>query len=239
VNIFQAGLRSDGMIHFLDKSGTGFFIRAKGKLFLVSAKHVLTPWNCDSVRAIYPFPDTARIRLYTKDGDWNYVLVDLKKIKDTITGSNCIDDPDIFVMPFPDIPGFAINSIEAFIKPFENIPDSATIVYCGFPHEHITPESFRRVINSKPSMSTGFTLYPFANPYLHNNRIDTINVFMQRFDTLSVPGYSGSPVFLKNARGEWIFCGVTSHGSSTYPFTVFVRSKFVMEKIEALLSQIK
>src|SRR5688572_22722007 len=86
--------RPDGTIaHFV--SGTCFFVKDSNRTFLVSAKHVLTPFNPVDSTLNPHFPNTLYVKMKSAKTDndtlWS---INVKEIKDTVSGSFDYKDPD-------------------------------------------------------------------------------------------------------------------------------------------------
>jgi hypothetical protein len=225
--------------HFRDNisfdlvQGTCFFIRLNGVVYLISAKHVLTPWDPDRNIKRANYPDTLSVRLMDVEGTYNYVPIDIKAIKDTITGDSYFNDPDVFVIRFDDTAGYVINSIEKFIRPFKYDYGDKLAMW-GYPLKYhtITHDNFTLFKIQNSSLTTGTFHASSIN-------LSKINYLMKRDDPRQKFGCSGSPVFLKsNEQPDWVFGGVfiksdiaNSDMDSAYRLSVIVRSKFVCIKL--------
>lgn len=201
---------------------TCFFVRSAAKLFLVSAKHVLTSWNAAGSAKPALYPDTLYVRIPLPDPDsFKEVAVDIRELKAGVHGSYYYEDPDVFAIPFND-PGY--NGINAFdiadIGPGSNPSKSlaATAVVYGFPAS-----------GKKSLVSLNGRLFSSPNEninYRDNGRAievrDTINYLIKFGDPVQA-GYSGAPVFLNyDGQDKWYFAGVISQGvpEGNYMFVV-------------------
>ena len=213
--------------------GTCFFIRLNGAVYLISAKHVLTPWDPDKNMKRTNYPDTLRVRIMDVEGNYNYVPINISVIRDTISGNSYFNDPDVFVIRFDDTAGCIINSIEKFIRPFK-YESGDKLAMWGYPLKYhtITRENFTPFKVQNSSLTTGV---------FYGNSINSsqINYLMKRDDPRQKFGCSGSPVFLKaNEQSDWIFGGVfiksdiaNSDKDSAYRLSVIVRTKYVCNKL--------
>jgi hypothetical protein len=214
-------------VDFKMTGGTGFFIRKNGKIYLISAKHVLTPCNPDSLEKVIHFPDSLRIRMIDSAGTYSFIPIDIRKIKDTVTCDYHSDDPDVFCMEFKDTSGYIINSIENLIEPIVPENDSCKIYLYGFPslYTKVTQET---ILPFKTQQST------FSSGYYYANSLDSrkVNFMMKGTDILPRKGCSGSPVFLKfKNKSNYVFGGVLTRADTISALSIIVKSKFVIEKI--------
>lgn len=226
------------MIHIQSGGGTAFFVRMKGKIFLVSAKHVLTRWRADSLRKIIDYPDTLRVRIPNLFGDTIDYPISFKNINDTISGGSEYDEADVFAIEFPSAANYKINSIEPFIGT-STFDLADTIAFYGYPgtNEALNSiEALERYRSRRPILSFGFrtpkTTFPFT---LVDQRYDNFEYGLLTTDTLYKQGCSGSPLFKKDsATGKLIFVGIMSRANGALRSCLIVRPEFIMQKIRSL-----
>lgn len=216
--------------HFAN--GTGFFARIENRTFLISAKHVLTPFSpLDST--FYPyFPDTLYVKVKSaKTNNDTLWSIYVKPIKDTIKGSYFYKDPDVFVMELKDTQSYKFSSLELYFLP--NIADSSIqkeVYICGYPS-----------IDS-PSFEDLMALPPSSTKVLMKSKLDyVLNIGNGKFDPITYrgeviegnfqKGYSGSPVFFKEVNGKyWLFGGVASAFAPAINEVMIVRPNEVLRK---------
>ena len=214
--------------------GTCFFVKAGNKTFLVSAKHVITSWSTSDASKPDLYPDTLFVRFPVADTD-SFIdyPIDIRIIKAHVQGSYYYNEPDIFVMEFPETDKIQINTIED-IK-LDDPPKGllASAVVYGFPPQ----------INNKIKIGAYLEARLFSSPYENityrdNKRnvpvSDTIN-YLIKCTTDVQGGYSGAPVFLKNDGSErWYFAGIVSQGVPVDNYFFVVKPVWLQQKIKGL-----
>jgi hypothetical protein len=193
--------------------GTGFFIREKGKLFLLTAKHVLVPVENDCRKLNYPNDEGIMyINLVTEKGNINgqHIPINVKKIRDT---SQCYDiriSPDFISYEITETNNYKIYSIESLIKQLPN--KLGEIKIWGYPQK--TSSDNNGVYESTGSELLNTKNYYPKTDYFYTSKkdVDYINN-MIRLNDLKVNttygGYSGSPAFIKdNNTNKWVFYGL-------------------------------
>ena len=215
--------------------GTCFFVKAGDKTFLVSAKHVMTSWSTSDASKPDLYPDTLFVRFPLSDtGRFIDYPIDIRNIKAHAEGSYYYNEPDIFVMEFPETDKIQINAID------EIMPDDsakgllASAVVYGFPPQK----------NKKIKMGAYLEARLFSSPYENityrdNKRnvpvSDTIN-YLIKCTTDVQAGYSGAPVFLKNDDSDqWHFAGIVSQGVPGDNYFFVVKPVWLQQKIKGEL----
>ncbi len=235
---FKATPVAGGMIQLHSGGGTGFFIKMNGKTFLVSAKHVLTRWDADSLRKKIDYPDTLKIRIPSILGDTIDYPISFKKINDTITGGAFYEEPDVYAIEFPSAGNYKINSIESFFDTcILNSRD--TISFYGYPaiNEPLNSiDALERYRSRALTLSIGFYASKTTFPYtLMDQRYDNFDYGLLRTDALDRRGCSGSPLFKKDySTGRVVFAGLLSKADSTTRSSLIVRPEFILQKIREL-----
>ena len=205
--------------------GTCFFIKTDSTVFLVSAKHLMTSWSTADAEKLSLYPDTLFIR-FPSAGNSSFFdfAIDIRPLKAAAEGSYYYNEPDIFVMPFPDAAKFSVNMLS--VTELEPIPagvNAASVVY-GFP-------------KTDPFLLEG-RLYssPAENISYRDNKknaaiSDKIN-YLIKCDGMVQGGYSGAPVFLKNDdAAAWYFGGIVSQGVPGDNYFFVVKPAFLLEQV--------
>jgi len=224
------------LVSFNLTQGTGFFIKNGGKLFLISAKHVLTP--CDPIKAIKrsEYPDTMWIRLTSRDGGLVFRSIDITRIRDTVNCGYGFIDPDVFIVEFKDTSDCIINSIESLIGPIDSLGSGSLYTY-GFRsiYNPITDEN----LNDFKIQKSTLTIGSYYGNSMYRRKLQYL---IKRSDTLNKQGCSGSPIFidLKN-KGQYRFAGILvqsdttkANTDSTFRLSSALKSEFVLERLSYL-----
>jgi len=217
---------SAGLIAFDNIQGTCFFFKKDNKTFLVSAKHTLTPWNNEKLLK-NPFPDTLKLRLFDSSGQPIFYPIDVRKIKDTVTGGYFYNDPDIFLFEFKEAEKFRVNSIENFL--ISDNDSIGEVISFGFPSIKLVPGNVDSLIFQKATLTQGMIISQkeIGNPF------SNLMYLIQRKDTLDKIGCSGSPVFCrKDSSDTWSFGGIFVRSSPQVPLSLILKSKFLFEQLK-------
>ena len=191
--------------------GTCFFINFKGNLFLITANHVL--YECDSTtnkqkRAC----DFVLIQMPGSDAG----MADFK-ISDT--NDTCIvdyKDKDFVILRMDNKWLSHVNTVEKFIlPPFKNYAELEI-----FGQGLQSNDSFMRMESPHHIhlSKNKFTIY-LNTPTPDSSYIDSVHYFVEAKEIKVgswLKGFSGSPVFLKDADSKrWTLCGIFIGGLYT------------------------
>jgi len=176
--------------------GTGFFLRKKGELFFVTAKHVLT--GCENAIQNDHYPDYMNIYI---EKNKRVISLNVKSIRDSCPCLAARDDTDMIVIKIEDTLGKYVNSVESYIrKPFKKIDDieilgkpfSNDMMLFAKPREIKMPKNGYSIYNSQYTDTTmsklDFSLYLI---YPSTFKVDK-----------SLRGFSGSPVFIRKENSN-------------------------------------
>lgn len=194
--------------------GTCFFIRDNGKLFLVTAKHVLSGCLENAIK-ITDYPNQMNICFADSNGYIEEMIpFDISRIKDSIQCLPSLDDTDVIVVPMNIKTNREIYSVEKFIfPPFREIdnvdifgfPGNKNINFLGFASVRAKVFHWHLFKNH----TTVFTETTFND----SKRTDSVYYWIQTTDIdvmdSSLHGFSGSPVFIKDLNSDrWRVGGV-------------------------------
>lgn len=224
----------NGLQTFKTTQGTCFFIRNNSKLFLVSAKHTLTAWDPEVSQKRTSFPDKLNLRIFDTAGNAIHHSLDMKKANESISGGYTYDDPDIYMVEFPDDPKYVINSVEGFIDSSITIKQGDNIMLYGYPVDYafFGKAQLDALQTKKPTLVTAAPLSsdsPYRNDML--KRLETLNYAIQRTDTINRAGCSGAPVFVLQGDG-WKFGGIFINSSLEVPVSLVLKPEFVFAKLD-------
>jgi hypothetical protein len=156
-------------------TGTGFFIRNREVLFLVTAKHVLSGCN-DSLLKDKDSPDTMIIWLKNDNMvSFKFIPINVSVIKDTSSCLPFFKSPDIIVLQVSDTNLIKnAHSVEKYIYP----PFMKTngIQIFGFPFtENMKLGSYRYTPSSNLSMPTNNNEIITNTNYIKNGEVDEVD----------------------------------------------------------------
>lgn len=235
-------------VKFYPWQGTGFFVKKNDRLFLVSAKHVLTPCSYQKKRwDYYNYPDTFYIRIPVKKGSdsgWIPYQLITGRVKDTVTCfSYTYEDPDVFVIELSNMDSYKINYID--LEDYHlKVSDIAEVEFNGFfldiPAGKLNFDNF----TSQQSVRRKAVLFsdpdrPIIMTDSEEIKHDDVYDFeLLREDTASLGGCSGSPVFFKQKNsGKWILGGLISGMPKGTKIELCVKSSMIKYKIDAIINK--
>ena len=219
---------------FKATQGTCFFVRKNNKLFLISAKHLLTSWNPETSTKNMLYPDKLNLRLFDTNDKVQFYVLDIKDINKAIEGAYTYNDPDVFIIEFEDDPKYKINSIEKFIDDEISITQESNIRLYGYPttFDFFGEEQMKALPSLEPTLVEGKPLSK-DSPYrdIRIRQLENLNYAIQRTDTLPRAGCSGAPVFVETKKG-WGFGGIFINSSPEVPISLILRNEFILPKID-------
>ena len=106
-------------------TASGFFIRIKNRLFLVSNYHVMT--GIDSWKVIIHDYDSIKVRYYDVTNNVGYYTINLDSINSERQVFSFSEHPDLYILEIKDFPKDAkINSVEKILYDSLKIADTKT-----------------------------------------------------------------------------------------------------------------
>jgi len=198
-----------------------FFLTKYGKqIYLITAAHIITGGHAPENH-----PDTFFLRFLKKNGEYGQIVWATAKYKNR-SPSLFYKEPDLFVSAINLPEELIVNSIEDFImEDYSNIKPVSATAY-GF---SLTPKNKLDIIQNKTSIKgTGTVNGNIHRPvFLKDLHIyDSIN-YVLNIDSSMGPGFSGSPVFLRDKDGTVMFGGVCIKGDLRDKKAFIVRPEFV------------
>lgn len=213
-------------------SATGFFIKRDNRLFLVGAGHTFSGKNSITGVNDNDLPDTISVIICREcENDSGIIHIDISQIKKMPQPSTFAVKPDIYVYEIKDKLPFKVNSIEKFIKNFDNSDKNLidSVFMYGYPS--LTGNSIDDYKQISPTLSFGYLLekYTVFNYYPEINTYDKINYLMKPNDSSPIGGgFSGSPCFF-DVKGKYYFGGVCIGGSINKRLIINVRSEQIIK----------
>ncbi|MFP5041665.1 hypothetical protein [Parasediminibacterium sp. JCM 36343] len=214
-------------------AGTCFFVRKGGRLFLITAKHVLC--GCGGGKKSEYYPDKLMVR---RMGGMDTLAIDISRIRDTATLMEPYLEPDVMAMEVPN--DTAISSAERFLMPpFRKV---GRLIACGYSGSAVmregqltSPAEASLMSFPKDSYLIG-TAQDSASP-----AIDSLNYCIMPkggASGIDFRGWSGSPVFIEDARSKkWRICGVFVASSTQRQGIVFAaKIEYALQGISNLLA---
>jgi hypothetical protein len=210
------------------EKGTGFFIRNNGKLFLLTANHVLTGWDCNHYYHKSPFPDTMYVRVNRlNSADFDFIPINISKFKRIDFNYYYYQKPDICIYEMSLPKTDTVYSIEKLLMRGSVHAVDTNIVAYGFP---IIPAKTKNdIILTHPTFAkaTAISVSSNVKEWRHpeSGIIDSINYQASIISEYQISGgFSGAPVFLKSQFG-YFFAGVINGG--TDKAIIIVRPRFI------------
>ena len=195
-------------------SGTGFFVRYKKKLLLISNYHVFTGQNTMTKSQYKLKFNIISFKFKTKDNKSFTHLINVSSIIEKSKSYFFYEYPDLYIYDLTKlIPKNAeINSVEKFIKPSFNLGTPYEIVSIGFtPNKDKIADLFQ--LNMQSSLKRFDTTFMLYGPQRTVVKMTNSYILLN----MSKGGLSGAPVFAKYKtvkNDSIVFAGVIS---STFP----------------------
>lgn len=210
------------------QQGTGFFIRTKGQLYLITAKHFISGGR---------LPKTLYVWLSTVGSDTSDVKkVDMHRVMERWKGSAKQIKPqwDVVAIPVNATIFKNVYSVESFIRPMSRTMQQIEIY--GYP---IKPNWDYSTVYGPPSYlhipAKEYTLAIGVDT--NKQKEDQINYYMYTTAITidnNLRGYSGAPVFAKNQNNNWcilgLFAGHTDSNDATEKAIRIVRLKYILKE---------
>lgn len=190
---------------FSPSGGTCFFIRSNGKIFLVTARHVITGCGIATNRNDYPEQFTI---IGSLTAGVNFIPINVKGAKTLFPcPDTLLNDPDIFAMEVTGEGTSKLNSVEQFIKPPFRQTDNIDMYgfpgvdYFKHPEAFVIPEVAHQHIERE-----GTIIYDRSSDSIRQT-VDSSNFIVVNKNlnvATTLRGFSGSPVFLKELNSNEI-----------------------------------
>jgi len=223
-------------------NGTGFFLRTGKRIFLVSAKHVLTPWNPVDSTMDDKYPDSIYIRVKSK-ATQSLALwpINTKYIKAAVKEDIYYKDPDVFVYEVDnkEAQEFEINSLETYMIP--NLSDSDLLNHhgYGFGYPSIPYSYFQSFVSNPPHLfECEIENKILGDLDVGNGKYDSFDYQAYLYSGIILPGISGSPVFYRAREGDrWLLGGVLSSGQPKIRKIKFIHPNMIIQQLSNLLEK--
>ncbi len=199
-------------------SGTGFFVRHKKKLFFITALHVLigcmgSKDTCGLGIKNPLHPKLMNIYLTNESYKENkFITIDVSVIKDTAKCPSTPITPDIFSYEVQNSNADTIYSIEKFLH--KKLPRKIKeIIIFGFPGSEKDSTNWFLMKKASHILIGEYIFYNYYKFRACGGKmaVDSQDYIIKNntIDVTKLSGYSGSPVFIKNARKKnWVLIGM-------------------------------
>lgn len=223
-------------------TGTGFFIKRKGNLYLITAKHVLSSCRENGIKVKH-YPDTMNVYVKFSDTTYGLIEMDIREIRDTTKCLSEIIELDAGIIKLDTAWNNYVNSVERFIA--EPYPEYDKCFIWGYPfHKYVVNDSF--------DINVGASLINFIYPNFRMTRqfIDSSSLVEDSLNYIissngfewnkigPLEGFSGSPVFLRNIHtNNWQLVGILIKGESVpnkKRILIIARIEMVLKMIDEL-----
>jgi hypothetical protein len=189
---------------------TVFFLRQNDRLFLVTAKHVLS--GCIDTTKNKNVPSILYISVLDSSNGEKLIKIDVSIIKDTASCLPLWEDADIICVEMTGqskLDLISVNSCEGLKS--EKLYNPSHLTFYGFPGR-VTVRENNTIIYPGVSKFDLPIDTNIATTTINKFFIDSINYWVNLnkvYEERYFAGYSGSPVFIKNRKsGKWNLIGV-------------------------------
>ena len=199
----------------LQFKGTGFFVRYNNKIFFVTAKHTVVPYNTDCI----PFRKPDIWTIFLPDGGLlNPLEINVNVIKDTV---KCPYPADVIAIEINNPKNYKIHYME-FSSPSELPKTLGEISIDGFQGlNNIT------VLNNITHFYSTLSII---------NQVDSFNYIVTPTGisiTDSLRGLSGAPTFLQDSTTKkWAFLGTLVKIDTAKKELYLVRAEAIFNEIK-------
>lgn len=218
---------------------TCFFIRRNGKLYLVSAYHVLTNYDLYAGKPYDKKVDAFFVRYFDSVGKPSGIFVPVQPLKSMFAFFLTLPDICIYRCDSLAFINKNIKSIESMVEPLTLKANSKTkikIISFGFPVDDTTkfnsPDEF--ILKSTPQKYIGLMADTSSiQPGLKVNK--NFNDWYSTVTPLLINGRSGSPVFLqytKKKKSWHALLGVQSGATTLLNTSFVVNYKLLINEID-------
>lgn len=198
---------NDGVVTVSSFNGTGFFIRKKDELYLVTARHIAVPCKNGKINFLI------KMFVYLHDNNGlptEKIFINIEQFLNLrCTVQNKDTDAIVIKVSNP----LSVYSVEDFIL---DIPKKyKEVEIWGYPKNNKDTSAEQRTISNTLLTRSKYSFVSILDT--NTNKVDLVNSFLVSkvviFDS-SRTGYSGSPVFIKNTKTKkWVLVGLNwGHG---------------------------
>ncbi|HMH32244.1 MAG TPA: hypothetical protein VK543_04395 [Puia sp.] len=226
------------------EQGTGFFVRIKKKIFLVTACHVLIGWDPILYNQKISYPDTFYVKLY-RDHDryMDFKPLNVLPLKTHIIKFHCYDRGDLYFYEIKIESKYDLHSLEKMVLPNSPsiVPDEV-IIY-GYPSNDTTPDWEQYI--RKPSVKSSVTFFgdfnntiKWVNPGQDQTKHTDLINYTISYDNIGQfgKGYSGAPGFFRHGN-KITFGGICFGGDTSNRWGYIIRPKYIREQLITLLNK--
>ena len=203
--------------------GTGFFVRANDKLFFITSKYLISPYDtlCNPLQS--PNYWTIFIPDTPGKGKFKSMKIDLQKTQNAIT---CPFAPDIVSIKMKDSIADKVNSIDLRTSPLSKSQTEDSVVVYGYPDFY---KGNTRTYLLKPAAYI-VGVCQISSDVSNNVNCRFISENIDMNDSLK--GYSGAPVFGKSSdTGKWQFIGCWLTASQHNKSMTLIKPTTIYRKI--------
>lgn len=207
-------------------SGVFFLVKRDTTIYFVTAAHVVNGWNPISNEPEANWTDTLFLRFITQNGDFKFLRISTKKIREEAVKQPYYKTPDFYIARISLPSDIVVESLDSLMDTSNSKINPVSTFFYGFPG---------RKYHSIQEMQQLSPVETFGTPYsdlrapirLSQGGIDYINIYFS-MDNAATTGFSGAPVFLKDANGTPCFGGICFGGTETTHLALVVRPNFII-----------
>lgn len=198
-------------------SGTGFFVKAGSKLFLITARHNISGHQYD--KPVWPEKyNTLGIR-YFFDGKIGLRTYPIDHLYEQLKNDQ---SPDIVALPIPEFP----VPVKAFdLENLTNTTKTDSVIYWGFPRSHPDFQTKRFEIDALSEKGKG------VEPDEEIKKLEHWHEHSY-YNSKGGPGFSGSPVFYFSEDNKVLgFAGVVVASHALKTEMAAIKAEYVLKAI--------
>lgn len=210
-------------------TSTGFFVQRNSRLFLVSAKHVLSGFDCFPAISKVGYEAILYVRYVDTLNYWRFQPISLAVNMIKEARKPCFESPDV---DFVEVTGLfsdaRLNIVPLNEEDVGDIAFGTEVIMAGFGISGTVNKTMRDYfISAHPARVSGSLQQSSSDPlYLHPQMSESFYFL----NTYIESGNSGAPAFavLRGKKTKIKFIGVQSASDLTYKFSYLVKKKVLL-----------
>lgn len=212
------------------QQGTAFFIRRNKKIYLGTARHLITGYDDVKGAMENNYPDTLYVRIYDKDNKPYFLPINIKSIKETTKQDLFYQSPDLYFYRIIIPQKFKVNTLEKYILNFSMSNQQPENVFaCGYPIKRGLDDRKTHMILS-PTIAYGRLFTEYSKTLGVDNTMDSLDYPIKYNGDDIHQGFSGCPAYFI-LNGNIIFGGVFFMFNSKRNIAYFVRPEVVRKML--------
>jgi hypothetical protein len=211
--------------------GVFFLVKRDTSVFFVTAAHVVNGWQCTTMQTDTDLPNYLYLRFTNYEHKYEWLKIYTGEIQKEAIRQPCYIIPDLFIARISLPRNFLVESVDDFMNVNYSMVKPGECFYYGFPGRNsiMTDEILRRAPTETTGKPIGSTQIPIGF-WGDDHVADRINTVF-RMDSDAIQGYSGAPIFLRDAGGSAYFGGIEIAIRPDSIQTIAVRPDSIVRRI--------